>query len=237
MIPEVGGSSPLIHPVSEPGDLSGAGDRSSILPTTIVAPMDGAQFNARLAPLLTGLLLAVLAISCSPPDSRPHHRFLPTPVSDEMPFQYQAELSRCWGVDSLELFDGENMHFMMIEGVAAIAPGKKLYRDARKWLPEFLDKRDLDIEVIRYDELKRELGHVYVIDEQGNRVNLATEILRRGYGWFDRSEGDYAEEYLEAERVAREQKIGLWSKPSPVPPWEAWEQKQKELRSMVQSPE
>ena len=213
--------------------LARRGRRLSILPTTIVDVMMGAPFNERLQKLLTVLLLMLAAVGCRPTNSGPYHLFLPAPLSDEMPFRYQGELSRFWSVDSLEVFDGSNMHFMMLEGVAALAPGDASYRTARNWLSGFRDRGDLDIEVIRYDELKRELGHVHAIDEQGNRVNLALEMLRQGYAWFDRSEGDYADEYREAERVAREQKIGLWSKPSPVPPWDAWERKQEKLRTMV----
>jgi micrococcal nuclease len=52
----------------------------------------------------------------------------------------------------------------------------------------------------------------------GTHVNR--ELLKDGWGWWDRkyASGDTVLEGLEKE--ARERRRGLWANPQPVPPWE-----------------
>ena len=87
------------------------------------------------------------------------------------------------------------------------------------------------VNVIDRDEWKREVCDVEIkTPETGEKIDLAYELIRSGHGWFDQSEGPYAEKYRAAEQLAREKKIGIWSQPNPVPPWEFWEQQLQEIQ-------
>ena len=195
--------------------------------------MDVAPFLALTRPLVIGLVLVCLGTGCDQTPVGPNHLSLPAPIRADLPFTYRAKMNRFWTADAIETFDGDQLHFVVVEGVAAVPRHSNVGREARQWLQGCCDRGELDVEVIAYDDFKRELGHVGALDEHGARVNVGLELLRRGYAWFDRSEGDYADEYRAAEATAREQAVGLWVDPSPIPPWEIWEQQQEELRAMV----
>jgi endonuclease YncB( thermonuclease family) len=64
---------------------------------------------------------------------------------------------------------------------------------------------------------KREICIIY---DEGVNINL--EMVKRGYAWAYRQylEGPHASEYIDAEREARKQRLGLWKDNNPMPPWE-----------------
>ncbi|NOX19953.1 MAG: thermonuclease family protein [Nitrospirae bacterium] len=61
---------------------------------------------------------------------------------------------------------------------------------------------------------------VCIIKYNGIEINL--EMVKRGYAWAYRRylKRPYASEYINAERKARENRLGLWKQKNPVPPWE-----------------
>ncbi len=63
------------------------------------------------------------------------------------------------------------------------------------------------------DRYGRILGFIFVDD-----VNVNKELLRNGLAWhYKYFNGD--KELAELEQQAREKKIGIWSEPNPVAPW------------------
>ncbi len=58
------------------------------------------------------------------------------------------------------------------------------------------------------------------IHRDGMDVNL--EMVKRGYAWAYKHylKRPYASEYIDAERTARERRLGLWQDSNPTPPWE-----------------
>jgi micrococcal nuclease len=61
---------------------------------------------------------------------------------------------------------------------------------------------------------------VCIIYDQGMNINL--EMVKRGYAWAYRRylKRPYASEFIDAEKYAREQKLGIWQEANPMPPWE-----------------
>ncbi|MEJ2067488.1 MAG: thermonuclease family protein [Deltaproteobacteria bacterium] len=61
---------------------------------------------------------------------------------------------------------------------------------------------------------------VCIIYDQGMNINL--EMVKRGYAWAYRRylKTPYASEFIDAERQAREKKLGIWQDANPMPPWE-----------------
>jgi len=47
-------------------------------------------------------------------------------------------------------------------------------------------------------------------------------MVREGWAWANREylRGPYVSEFINAEREARERKLGLWQQSNPQPPWE-----------------
>ncbi|MCO6498443.1 MAG: thermonuclease family protein [Chitinophagaceae bacterium] len=74
-----------------------------------------------------------------------------------------------------------------------------------------------------YDRYKRLIA--VIINEKGENVNK--EMVKAGLAWhYKKYSSDKG--YSKLERKARRQKIGIWSDPSPVPPWEWRKPKKKQ---------
>jgi endonuclease YncB( thermonuclease family) len=75
------------------------------------------------------------------------------------------------------------------------------------------------VEVITTGE-KTHGREVCIIKKDGLDMNL--EMVRRGYAWAYRKhlKSPYASAYIEAEKKARVQRLGIWQESNPLPPWE-----------------
>jgi endonuclease YncB( thermonuclease family) len=81
-------------------------------------------------------------------------------------------------------------------------------------LSDLIYGKQVTVEIETIDKYRREVGKVLV---GGQDVNL--EQVKRGMAWAYRQ---YLHEqaYIDAEASARAAKLGLWSRPDAVPPWE-----------------
>ncbi len=69
---------------------------------------------------------------------------------------------------------------------------------------------------IRYREIDRYGRVVGKVLLDGMDINL--EMLKAGLAWHYKRY-DNTPEYAEAEKRAKEKRIGLWQQPNPIPPW------------------
>lgn len=73
----------------------------------------------------------------------------------------------------------------------------------------------------KYDRNKRLIAEVIL----PNGDNLNKELVRNGLAWhFERYSDD--DSYAMLEQKARRQKVGVWSEPNPIAPWE-WRKRPK----------
>lgn len=90
---------------------------------------------------------------------------------------------------------------------------------AKESLASMVFGKDVEVEVRSVDRYGRTVGVVRV---GGTDVNL--EQIKRGFAWHytqyskEQPEAERAV-YADAERSARENRVGLWVDPSPVAPW------------------
>jgi len=84
-------------------------------------------------------------------------------------------------------------------------------------LAEKVLRKEVTITIQDRDQHKRIVGIIRI----GNR-NINEEMVREGWAWANREylRGPYVSEFINAEREAREKKIGLWQQSNPQPPWE-----------------
>jgi len=72
------------------------------------------------------------------------------------------------------------------------------------------------VEVMDVDRYGRTVGVVTL----PGKVNLNQELVKQGMAWWYKQYAPRSKELPKLEEQARKAKIGLWSKPNPVPPWE-----------------
>jgi len=96
-------------------------------------------------------------------------------------------------------------------------PGQPFGKEAWDALEALVLGRRVTVRIVDVDAHKRLVGVVHLA---GRDINLA--MVRGGYAWAYRRylPSPYASVYINAERKAREEKLGLWIQDKPEPPWE-----------------
>lgn len=135
------------------------------------------------------------------------------PIPD---FDLSGRITGVLDGDSIVLLDeaGEE-HTVRLFGIDAPERGQPHADVARQFLADKLARRSVGVVVQGRDRYGRSTGTVYL--EESN-INLL--MVRQGHAWWYRQYASHDHLLEEAERAAREQRAGLWSETSPVPPWE-----------------
>lgn len=85
---------------------------------------------------------------------------------------------------------------------------------SKQSLSDLVYRKHVDVTVTGTDRYGRSLCNVLI-----GGLDVNKEQVRRGMAWWYRKySSDPA--YAAAERVARNARVGLWSDPEPVPPWD-----------------
>ncbi len=107
---------------------------------------------------------------------------------------------------------------------------------ARKDLEARVLDKDVKVIVHRKDAEGRYMGTVFVEGQ-----DIGVRMLENGSAWhYKRVSGEQSSEararYAKAELKARESRLGLWSAPMPMPPWEFKEELDISERDKTESP-
>ena len=96
-------------------------------------------------------------------------------------------------------------------------PGQPFGEEAKRALAGKVLRKEVTLTIQDTDQYKRVVGIIKI----GNR-NINEEMVREGWAWAYREylRGPYVSEFINAEREARERKLGLWQQSNPQPPWE-----------------
>lgn len=122
--------------------------------------------------------------------------------------------------DTIVVLDGAKVqHRIRLRAIDAPERNQPFGRRARESLVELVAGKTVRVHAGTADRYGRELGVVLLGDVDVNQAQV-----ERGMAWWYRS---YAGEqsprdrvdYRLAERAARAQHLGLWSRPRPIPPW------------------
>lgn len=117
--------------------------------------------------------------------------------------------------DTITLLDSSNTQKRIrFYGIDCPENGQAFSNVAKKFTSSLVYGKNVDVIVKDIDGYGRVVG-IIIVDDSVN-VNLA--LLRSGFAWhykhFDKSTI-----FADAERTAREKKLGLWSHPDALPPW------------------
>ena len=132
----------------------------------------------------------------------------------------------------VKIVDGDTVH-ILVEGnqiekirlagidTPEIRPSQAFGKAAKRKLIELLDERyKVTIEWGDRDRYKRIVGKVIQKD-----VDINLQLVKAGYAWhYKKYQDEQSKEdrklYSQAELKARELKLGLFSDPHSIPPWE-----------------
>ncbi len=174
------------------------------------------------------LALTLISTGCTPDK----HASVPVSIKQQPPYSYQGRIERIWGGDNFEIVDNGKLHFAYMRGIVTPKPGQNFHEESKLILRQLSRQQRTTIHVIDRDEWKREICDVTITDKKTQVIcDPALELIKNGLGWYDQSDGPYADDYRNAELEAREKQIGIWSHPSPVAPWDYWQLKVKQIQS------
>ena len=126
--------------------------------------------------------------------------------------------------DTIHLTDDNGkLHKVRLLGIDAPEIDQSFGFESREMLVSLVEGERVIIESRKKDRYKRILGKIYLDDMD---VNLT--MIREGLAWhYKRYRKDQSKRdipiYSEAEQIAKDNAIGLWSDTAFLPPWE-WRQ-------------
>lgn len=96
-------------------------------------------------------------------------------------------------------------------------PGQLYGEEAKRVLTGKVMRKEVTLTIQDRDQYKRIVGIIKIGDR-----NINEEMVREGWAWAYREylRGPYVSEFINAEKEAREKKLGLWHYANPTPPWE-----------------
>ena len=123
--------------------------------------------------------------------------------------------------DTVTLLD-DNQRQYKIRLTGIDAPEKKMPfgQRSKEHLSNLVFSKDVQVETEKLDRYGRTLGKIL---QDRKDINLA--MINAGLAWhYKKYQNDQSRSdrllYEHAEEQARQQRIGLWRDPNPIPPWE-----------------
>ncbi len=108
-------------------------------------------------------------------------------------------------------------HRIRLYGIDCPESHQDFGRRATKFVSDMIFRENVEVVQKDVDRYGRVVGIIYHGD-----VCVNEEIIRAGYAWVYRyfCKADVCQDWLRLEEEARERRIGLWSHPDPIPPWD-----------------
>jgi micrococcal nuclease len=119
--------------------------------------------------------------------------------------------------DTITVFENRTQHRIRLFGIDAPERRQDFSNKAKQFVSELVFGKQVRVAKHDIDRYDRIVGIVYV----GN-VCVNEELVRNGLAWVYRyyCKIPLCGDWLELEAQARAGKVGLWSHPEPVAPWE-----------------
>lgn len=130
----------------------------------------------------------------------------------------QAEQFRVVGVsdgDTINVLSKDNrLVKCRLYGIDAPESRQAWGQRSKQSLSDLVFKKTVNVEQVDRDQYGRSVCRIFV-----DGIDVNKTQLQRGMAWWYKRYSSDAN-YRQAENTAKQQGIGLWSEPNPVPPWE-----------------
>jgi micrococcal nuclease len=114
------------------------------------------------------------------------------------------------------LHDGKGKEIRLY-GIDTPENGQAFSNRAKQFTSQMVYGKTVEVKTKDNDRNGRSVALIYV---DGQSLNEA--LVKNGFAWVYRKycKEKFCEDWLNLEIVARYDKIGIWSEPNPIPPWE-----------------
>lgn len=131
------------------------------------------------------------------------------------PFQIQGRVVGISDGDTLTVLDNRSQqHKIRLAEIDAPEKAQDFGERSKQHLSDLVFGKEVVVTVIDTDRYQRKVGEVTT-----GTISANHEQVKAGLAWVYRRYANDLRLYR-YETAAREQKLGLWSLPSPTPPWE-----------------
>jgi micrococcal nuclease len=119
--------------------------------------------------------------------------------------------------DTITVLEGTTPHKIRLYGIDCPESGQDFGQKAKQFVSDMVFGKQARVVQMDMDRYGRMVGMVYV----GNTC-VNEEIVRAGLAWvYNRYCKDpVCSQWRDLEKQAKAAKIGLWSHPDPIPPWD-----------------
>ena len=116
--------------------------------------------------------------------------------------------------DTITLDSGGKSYRIRFYGIDAPEARQQDGIASRDVLRDKILGQDVTVTVKNIDRYGRAVG---LVSFQGRNINL--EMVREGQAWYYKNFAPGERDLEDAQRIAQENRLGLWQSPSPMPPW------------------
>lgn len=127
---------------------------------------------------------------------------------------YQGPVIKIADGDTLTILVDNQQHKIRLSDIDTPERKQPFGTRASQALSKLAFGKQARVVKVTTDRYGRIVGRVYV-----DRIDVNRELVARGYAWVYRKYSNDAE-LLKLEADAKEQGLGLWADPNPIPPWE-----------------
>jgi micrococcal nuclease len=117
------------------------------------------------------------------------------------------------------LAEGNSKLKIRLHGIDAPEHGQDFSKRSHECLKQLIIGKAVQVDKRNIDRYGRTIAVVFV-----NSINVNEEMLKAGMAWHYK-EYDKTTRWAALEQNARNSRVGLWSQPSPIAPWDYRKQK------------
>lgn len=124
----------------------------------------------------------------------------------------QSKVIKISDGDTITMLSGKEQTKVRLYGIDAPEKKQDYGQKSKQFLASLIAGQVVEVEPKGKDRYKRTLG---IVHYKGQDINA--QMVLNGYAW---AYVKYSRIYVDQERLARENKRGLWQSSNPTPPWE-----------------
>ncbi len=123
--------------------------------------------------------------------------------------------------DTIKVLDGnQQQHTIRLMGIDAPEKAQAFGQRSKQSLSDLVFEKQVTVQWTKRDKYGRIVGKVWPQDG----VDICLEQITQGMAWHykkyaDEQSAQDREAYADAEKVARQSRLGLWQDPDPISPW------------------